>query len=218
MLSELQKHLSNIYEVEPGYDVSDFLVTDPALARMLSGNALIPDTDETVLLVEDDEGMALSVYLDSQMLGRLGQDNPMQTLKASCLNDLWTVLEGISHFNYLVWSAAQDRSVTLLELEMQAEVDKFISTWLIARDQVECEFADRLHGWLLDKIRFRPELNEDEHERYKTANDYAARFCHGLLQRLHHDCNRALRELRRFYRLKQSDKISHIHSQAYACF
>ena len=216
MLSDLQKHLSDIYQVEPGYDVRDFLITDPRLAKMLGGDAMISNTDESVLLAEDDEGMALSVYLDSQMLGRLGKDNPMQTLKASRLNDLWTVLEGISHFNYLVWSAGRDRSVTLLELEMQAEVDKFVSTWLMAQDQDENEFAGRLHGWLFDRVKFRPELNEDEHERYKTANDYAARYCHGLVQRLQRNCNGTLRELRRYYRLTQPDKISHIHSQAYA--
>ena len=216
MLSALQRHLSDIYQVEPGYDVSDFLVTDPTLAKMLGGDVLIPNTDESVLLAEDDEGVALSVYLDRQMLGRLGQDNPMRTLKASHLNDLWTVLEGISHFNYLVWSAGRDRSVTLLELEMQAEVDKFISTWLMAQDQDECEFADCLHGWLFDNVRFRPELSEDEHARYRTANDYAARFCHGLVRRLRANCNETLYELRRFYRLKQADKISHILSQAYA--
>ena len=91
MLSDLQKQLSNIYQVEPGYDVSDFLVTDPALAKMLGGDALISNTDESVLLAEDDEGMALSVYLDSQMLGRLGKDNPMKTLKASHLNVAYLV-------------------------------------------------------------------------------------------------------------------------------
>jgi hypothetical protein len=216
MLSDLQKHLSNIYQVETGYDVSDFLVTDPTLARILGGDALISNTDESVLLAEDGEGMALSVYLDSQTLGRLGRDNPLHALKASNLNDLWTVLEGISHFNYLVWSAGHDRSVTLLELEMQAEIDKFISTWLMAQDQEECEFANSLHGWLFDKVRFRPELSEGENERYKTANDYAARFCHGLVKRLRTNGDKALFELRRFYRLKQSDKISHIHTQAYA--
>jgi hypothetical protein len=216
MLSDLQKHLSNIYQLEPGYDVSDFLVTDPTLARILGGDALISNTDESVLLAEDDEGMALSVYLDSQMLGRLGRDNPLQALKAYHLNDLWTVLEGISHFNYLVWSAGRDRSVTLLELEMQAEIDKFISTWLMAQDQDECEFGNRLHGWLFDKVRFRPELSEGQCERYRTANDYAARFCHGLVKRLRANCNKTLFELRRFYRLRQSDKISHIHTQAYA--
>lgn len=216
MLSALQKHLSDIYQVEPGYDVNDFLVTDPTLAKILGGNSLIPNTDESVLLAQDDDGMALSVYLDSRMLGRLDRDNPMQTLKTSGLNDLWTVLEGVSHFNYLVWSAGRDRTVTLLELEMQAEVDKFISTWLMAQNQDGCELATRLHGWLFDRVRFKPELSEDEHERYKTANNYAARFCHGLVKRLLDDRSKTLYELRRFYRLTQTDKISHIHSQAYA--
>jgi len=215
MLSDLQRHLSSIYQVEPGYDVSDFLVTDPTLAKMLGGDALIPNTDESVLVVEDDEGMALSVYLDSQVLGRLDQDNPLEALKASHLKDLWTVLEGISHFNYLVWSAGRDRSVTLFELEMQAEVDKFISTWLMAQNQDKCEFANRLHGWLFDEVQFRPELSDDELVRYKTANDYAARFCHGLARRLGANFDEAFHELRRFYRLKQSDKISHIHTQSY---
>jgi hypothetical protein len=208
--------LSDIYQVEPGYDVRDFLVTDQTLAKIMGGDALIPNTDESVLVAEDEDGMALSVYLDSQMLGRLDRDNPMEALKAPRLNDLWTVLEGISHFNYLVWSAGRDRTVTLLELEMQAEVDKFISTWLMAQDQDECDFANRLHGWLFDSVRFRPALSVDEHRRYKTANDYAARFCHGLMKRFRNNCHRTMRELRLFYRLKQTDKISHIHSQAYA--
>lgn len=216
MLSALQKHLCNIYQVEPGHDVRDFLVTDPSLAKTLAGESLIPNTDESVLLAQDDDGMALSVYLDSQMLDRLDRDNPLQALKISRLNDLWTVLEGISHFNYLVWSAGRDRSVTLLELEIQAEVDKFVSTWLIAQGQEDCKFANRLHGWLFDRVSFKPELSEDQHERYKTANDYAARFCHGLAKRLHGDCVKTLHELRYFYRLTQTDKISHIHSQAYA--
>ena len=106
-------------------------------------------------------------------------------------------------------------SVTLLELEMQAEVDKFISTWLMAQNQDEREFANRLHGWLFDEVRFRPELSDDEHARYKTANDYAARFCYGLARRLGANFDKAFHELRRFYRLKQSDKISHIHTQSY---
>lgn len=215
MLSILQKQLSDIYQVEPGYDVCDFLVTDPTLAKLLGGEALIPNTDESILLAEDDEGMALSVYLDSGMLGRLDQHNPIRALKASGLNDLWTVLEGISHFNYLVWSAGRDRTVTLLELEMQAEVDKFISTWLMAQEQDGCDFANRLHGWLFDCVQFRPELSENENQRYKTANDYAARYCHGLMKRFRDNCDRTMRELRRFYRLTQTDKISHIHTHAY---
>lgn len=214
MLSELQEHLTSIYRVDPGYDVRDFLITDPVLAGLLGQGSLIPSTEETVLVRQDDDGLALSVFLDNDMLSRLENTNPLQELQASQLNDLWTVLEGISHFNYLVWRARKNRSVSLLELEMQGEVDKFVGTFLMALSQDDGDLAERLHGWLFDEVRFHPQLSRDQHERYSTANSYAARFCHGLRQRLARDSRQGLTELRHFYRLSQRDKISHIHAQS----
>jgi hypothetical protein len=115
-----------------------------------------------------------------------------------------------------VWSARQDKSVTLLELEMQAEVDKFVSTWLLALDQKDYEFANSLHRWLFDEVRYNPNLSREQLERYRAANTYAARYCHGLAKRMDRDSDTGLDELRHFYRLSQQAKISHIHAQAYA--
>ncbi len=215
MLSQLQEHLSSIYRADPGYDVCDFLITDPMLARILGQDSMIPRTEESVLLRQDEEGLALSVFLDNEILSRLEDANPLQDLKASQLNDLWTVLEGISHFNYIAWRARKNHSVSLLELEMQGEVDKFVSTFLMALDQDDGNLAGRLHGWLFDDVRFNPLMSRDQHQRYATANSYAARFCHGLRMRLARDNRQGLRELRHFYRLSQRDKISHIHAQSH---
>ncbi len=215
MLSQLQEHLTNIYRVDPGYDVNDFLITDPLIAEILGNGSLVPETEESVLLREDDDGLALSVFLDSAMLSRLKDANPLQELQVDQLKDLWTVLEGISHFNYIAWRARKNRRVSLLELEMQGEVDKFVSTFLMALDQEDCELAVKLHGWLFDNVRFNPALSRDQHERYTTANNYAARFCHGLRERLSRNSREGLHELRHFYRLSQRDKISHIHTQSH---
>lgn len=215
MLAELQNHLTSIYRVDSGYDVTDFLVTDPVLAKLLGQQTLLPDTAESVLLCEEEDGVALSVYLDEAMLSRLSRADPLRRLRADQLHDFWTVLEGVSHFNYIAWNAGQDRSVSLLELEMQAEVDKFVCAWLLALAQEERAFADRLHGWLFDEVSFHPDLDEQQRERYEAANSYAARYCHGLSQRLHRDNHRGLDELRRFYRFSRTDKISHIHARAY---
>ena len=215
MLSQLQDHLTRIYRVDPGYDVNDFLITDPVLARILGQGSLVPRTQETVLLQEDEDGLALSVFLDSDMLSRLQGANPLEELQANQLSDLWTVLEGISHFNYIAWRARKNRRVSLLELEMQGEIDKFVSTYLLALDQDDGELADKLHGWLFDNVRFNPALSEDQRERYSTANNYAARFCHGLRRRLLRDNGKGLYELRHFYRLSQRDKISHIHAHSH---
>lgn len=215
MLSSLQKYLTDIYQVDPGFEVTDFLVTDPALARLLGCDALVPNTDESVLLSQDEGGLALSLYLDKEMIGRLTRDNPMEGLRAEQLDDLCKVIEGISHFNYIVLRAREDKAVTLLELEMQAEVDKFVGTWLMALDQQDFDLARRLHGWLFDRVSFNPDLSADQLERYRAANDFAARFCHGLRERLKRDNLKGMHELRHFYRLSQADKISHIRAQAY---
>jgi hypothetical protein len=216
VLACLQKYLTDIYQVDAGFEITDFLITDPALAKLVGYGALVPDTDESVLLSQDEEGLALSVYLDESMLARLHRDNPLECLHTRQLDDLCKVLEGISHFNYLVWSARQDKSVTLLELEMQAEVDKFVSTWLLALDQKDYEFANSLHRWLFDEVRYNPNLSREQLERYRAANTYAARYCHGLAKRMDRDSDTGLDELRHFYRLSQQAKISHIHAQAYA--
>lgn len=215
MLTALQRQLTDIYQVDPGHSILDFLITDPALAKGLGGAALLPDTDETVLMVEGEDEVSLSVYLDRDMLSRLDRDDPVNNLKPERLNDLWTVVEGISHFNYLAWSARRDRQVTLLELEMQAEVDKFISTWMMAMQQDDAGLADRMHGWLFENVSFNPALSDEQGERYVAANGYAARFCHGLMRRLKDDSGKGLSELRHFYRLTQGDKISHIHARAW---
>jgi len=216
MLSKLQRHLANIYRADTGYDVADFLITDRSLATALGAGSLLANTEETVLLSQDEDELELSVFLDKQLLSRVDRFDPLKNLQAEQLDDLWRVLEGISHFNYIAWSATRDKSVTLLELEMQAEVDKFVSTWLLALSQDSCDFAHQLHSWLFEKVSFNPDLTEDQLQRYRMANDFAARFCHGLKRRMQRNHRAGMRELRRFYRLSQSEKISHIRSQAYA--
>ncbi|MCH8278961.1 MAG: hypothetical protein IIC12_08545 [Proteobacteria bacterium] len=216
MLAKLQKQLTDIYQVDRGLDVRDYLITDPRLARLLGQQSLMPNTEESVLLAQDSDGLALSVYLNQELLDRLDEANPMANLQLEQLNDFWIALEGVSHFNYLVWSASKDRSVTLLELELQAEVDKFVMSLLLVSKQGHIEFARQLHALQFEVSRIKPDLDQEQYERYTAASDYAGRFCHHLRERLIDSNERALSELRQFYRLTQTDKISHIHSQAWA--
>lgn len=216
MLAALQNRLGDLYQFEPAYRIEDFLITDPELARILGADCILADNTETVLLSEDGDGMALSVFLDAELLERLRVQDPLTGLQPEQLDDFWTVLEGVSHFSYLAFCAQRDKSVTLLELEMQAEVDKYVSAWLLALDQEDYDLATRLHGWLFDDVSFHPDLDREQRERYRAASNYAARFCHGLSGRLQAGSAGGLEELRHFYRLTQTHKIGHIHSQAWA--
>lgn len=214
MLAELHRQLSSLYRVDASHDIRDYLVTDPVLAQVLSQGAMATNTEETLLVSEDREGVAMSLYLDAEMLARLESDSPLRRLHVDHLDDFWKVLEGISHFNCMTWKAMRDRSVSLLELELQGEIDKFVSAMLIAEDQDNASLQEGLHTWLFETARLKEELDGAERERYAAANRYAARFCHRLRARWQELGELPIEELRRFFRLQLRDKISHIHAGA----
>jgi hypothetical protein len=120
MLERLQQQLHEINRSDMGYDIRDFLVTDARIARAISGGDTLTDSGETLLLQQDEHGIALSLYLDEAILDRLQADDPAVALRSGLLDDLCKVIEGLSHFNYVAWRASRDRSVTLLELELHA--------------------------------------------------------------------------------------------------
>ena len=213
MLEVLQRQLSQIYGLDRAYDIRDFLVTDPALAELLGQGAMLTDSEESLLIAQDNDDLSLSLFLDRDMLQRIESCRPLDNLRAHMLDDFWKVVEGVSHFSCVAWKAATDRTLSLLELELQGEIDKFVTTMLIASQQTDQRLQRNLHGWLFDNVSFNEALSVDQEVRYRDANDYAARYCYGLRQQLIDDENAALSKLREFYRLQTGDKISHIRSE-----
>lgn len=213
LIELLQHQLSAIYGLDREYDIRDFLITDPLLAQALGQGAMLNDSEETLLISDDDDDLSVSLFLDRDMLQRVESRRPFEKLRANVLNDLWKVIEGVSHFSCVAWKAASDRTVSLLELELQGEIDKFVTTTLIAMQQTDKRLLRNLHGWLFDNVSFKENLSDEQVDRYHDANDYAARYCYGLREQLMHDESGALNKLREFYRLQSGDKFSHIRSQ-----
>ncbi|WP_405232637.1 hypothetical protein [Lentisalinibacter salinarum] len=215
-VTDLQERLAALYQLEHGLAIEDFLVTDAATAGALTPPGARGRLDERLLLHHDGDEVSLTLYLDDALLARLRERNPLDDLDDDDLDDLWTAVEGISHFNYVVHNATARREVTLLELELQAEVDKFVSTVLLAREQGRRAVASRLHHLLFERMSLDRELGDEERERYRLANDYAGRFCRRIGARLHDAGEDVMCELRKFYRYSQRQKISHIHACAWS--
>ena len=216
VLNRLQRQLSDTYQADCGYDVRDFLITDARVARAISGDSVLTAGGETLLVQEDEQGLAMSLYLEAEILERLETEDPLETLKAERLDDFCKVIEGLSHFNYVAWRASRDHSVSLLELELQAEVDKFVSTMQLALDQQDNELINGLYARLFNNVNLQDNLDDAQIERYRAATDYAARFCRALRHRMLRGCETTFDDLRRFYRLSLRDKISQIHSHAWS--
>jgi len=216
MLRRLQHHLEQIYELEVDYEVHDFLITDPELARALDRGADARETEEKLLLARDGEDLALSLYIDAVVLERLGEKADPATLAQASLSDLCVALEGVSHFLYAAWNSNRERAVTLFELELQAEVDKYVALSRLFFGAEPGGVPSRLRRQLFEHVRFDENLSGEQRSRYRDANRYAGKYCHALETRWRGRPGHPpmVNELRRFYRLPQGGKLRLIESAA----
>lgn len=214
LLRRAQRLIGGIYDLGVDYDVDDFLVTERArLPLQVRGRA----SHEDLIVAqpsEPDGAIPLALYLDRDLLERLRCEDPMRRLHAGNVADWWTALEGVSHFVYLAWNASHDRPVSLLELEMQAEVDKYVTSYWLLRRQSPERFPAELRRVLFERTRIDPRLADGREDLYRHASRYAERFCRRLEQLLHGaragERRAVLAELRRFYRYTNARKLAYI--------
>lgn len=210
-LAELQNTLAEIYDLPATPDVRDYLMTDRA---QFAGLAAARDCDEQLLLAEDEDTLSMALYIDGQVLQRLAGRDPMAALTQDNLADCLTAAEGVSHFVYVAWNTGFDKPVTLLELELQAEVDKYVlCAWLLSAQNAG-RFPRELHRVLFERCRVDPLAAAGRERLYHLASRYAGRFCRhvgALLERGRRGAMRdTLAELRRFYRWGNARKLAHI--------
>jgi hypothetical protein len=211
-LQPLQQRLQSIYEIDTGYDVEEFVFSDALLAQQLEPQGQARHIPEKLLVQQHADGLDISLFLHHDLLQNLQQDNPTQALHHGNLADFCIVTEGISHFVYLIWNAHHARRITLFELELQAEVDKYVMAAALLAEQLGGTLPHNLPHILFDKPTFDSQLSRLEHQRYRLANAYARQYCHNLHRSLLElgDSVLITRELRRFYRLLHHKKIQRI--------
>jgi len=214
-IASLQQALAEIYDLPATPDVAEFLMTDrAALAQLPAARA----SDEQLLVAEDGDTLSLGLFIDSAVLARLAQRDPYEALNGENLADYLTAAEGVSHFVYVAWNAGHDKPVTLLELELQAEIDKYVLAAALLREQGAGRFPRELHRALFERTRVDPVAAGSRAGLYHTASRYAARFCRRIASRLQDSARSASRdlvaELRRFYRLGNARKLAFIERHA----
>jgi len=220
-LASLQGALTEIYDLPATPDVREFLMTDRAELlglRGMAGGSEARASDEQLILAEEGDTLSMALFIDAAVLERLERRDPFAGLTQDNLADYLTAAEGVSHFVYVAWNTGFDKPVTLLELELQAEVDKYVlCSWLL-REQGDGRFPRELHRALFERARVDPVAAAGRARLYQTASNYAGRFCRrvaALLERRRNGVTRDLMaELRRFYRWGNTRKLRHIERYA----
>ena len=202
LLARLQLGLEALYRVETRLAIDAFVIDASQRGEIHPARA----PREQLLLREADGELAMALFVDAAAIANLERHDPAAQLDERNFTDFCLAVEGVSHFIYVALRAAGDRAVSQLELELQAEVDKFACCVLVAG--AATDLRARLYG----NVYFAADLDETESARYRAANNEARRYA-GALERRYVRRERTeglLTELRRFYRMDLPDKLGHI--------
>ena len=205
VLGRLQRGLEEMYRATTGVAIADFVLDDRAREEI--GVARAP-REQLLVAPDDDGGVAIGLYVDADVLAHLDAHDPARALGDHNAQAFLYAVEGVSHFVYAVWCAQRERTVTALELELQAEVDKWVTCLLVADGEAATSAAWRRR--LFGDCTYEPDLDDDERDRSRAANDNAAAYARWLEARYvaPRRIPELLAELRRFWRMPLAEKLS----------
>jgi hypothetical protein len=203
----MQRGLEALYRVDTGVEIDDFVV------GVEIRDYLVPrrrPREQLFALSEDGEATELALFVDPAAIANLVARDPSRHLDDTNLGDFLLALEGVSHFIYTVCCARTGRLVSQLELELQAEVDKYVAC-LLTRSP-EPAISASLRRRLFGDVAYESDLDRDEHDRYRAANDNAHRYAAWLETTFvgPRRIPEMLAELRRFYRQSLASKLATI--------
>jgi hypothetical protein len=202
VLSQIQKRLMAINGIcFEDLDVRDFVI-DKSISSQIPGYQ--EDLPEQFFVLEEDKAIDLALYLDQKILDGFEKKNPFKTLDNGNLEDTLIATEGVSHFIFFIWRAKKRWPVTPLELEIQAEVDKFCLCWDILYSQgCPPNIAAKFVAWAnFKKSIIRESLPAKQKRIYAEASRIAEGFC----RKFDKWDSAAKKSIQDYYRLTLSQK------------
>ena len=208
LLVDVQRRLEGLYALDHQAPVTEFLIPVEHAGDYPGGGS-------RTLVTQKGDDVSLGVVLEDSVRARLAASDPRVHLDRDNLDPFCVAAEEVSHFVYLFFCARAARQVTQLELELQGEVDKYLSSVFLLCLQNEGAVSPLLRELLFRRYRLAAHVTDEEgRARYHRASGLAYRYCGYLESRFlrRSQLQELRREARRFYRLGQRDKLERIAS------
>lgn len=209
LLHGIEQQIAAYYGFELQTHATEHLISLNELAsEQRAALEATTNLDRAGILCDAGEGeMFVGIYFSDMLKKGLSELPEPHIWDVSHLDAFLVAIEELSHFHLIINRALNLRQVNILELECQAEVDKFIIGALNLYHHQDQAQLKHLFHLLFDNCSF----HSDHSELYRTANGFAGRFVQRILQ--HGESRRQMLfdgEIidlaRKFYRLSWQDK------------
>ena len=184
LLHGVQGLLERTYGMRTGLDAASFVIGDLGYrtfyVEVRSGG---PEAEARTLVRETDAGVRAAIYYPDRLIARLEAHPPDRGLGDANVDAFAALVEELDHLLCIAEAAERGRPVSLLELELHADVSKAL---VLARFLAGAEarpLDPRERTWLRYHLFHKGEWageTEGESARYREAARLALRFLDGL--------------------------------------
>lgn len=209
LVKKIQSHIETIYNINIGESASDYLVGYNEVVKLLQVNQNTSLPSELFLVNPNPENEVLEValFFDDRLQQNLANHSPFEGLHEKNISDFCTLIEGISHFVYYLFKMGMQHNVSELELELQAEIDKYVLLCFFV--QAKGYKKTQIMDLLFENYFLNDSLTPDQKQRYQSATELAKRYCYKLSRDFsHNDLQPLVDEIRLFYPLSHNEKIN----------
>jgi hypothetical protein len=191
-LNQIQAELKKLNGSHHDFRVIDFLV---------------PTENQNALIVnQEGENVDLAICLSASLLKKFQEKTYPTDFKIENFADLSVIVEELSHFNLFCENALRNQEVSALELELQAEVDKFGFALECIHAQQEKILEDVVFEVLFDELKLGAWVKEEDRGRYIQAHETARAFCRKIMKK-DNDMSSRRDLFRKFFHLPLNKKI-----------
>jgi hypothetical protein len=188
LLESVHGLLERTYRIRSGLDaLAPFVIGDAGYRelygdREVAARVSTPDGQGAMTLVrQTSDGVSVRVYFPDAMIRRLEAHPPQRGVGGRNLDAFATFVEEVDHLLVIAERSRRERPVSLFELELHANVSKFLvlARFLAGR-------AGRLTPsrrlWLRDRLFERPVIDDDPsvRDRYRDAARWGLRLIESL--------------------------------------
>ncbi len=218
LIKELQRKIEKTYALDTGItNIEQYIIGDKGYEEFYAEEnirtVVNSHSGAKVLIRDAGDTLKVSIYYPDELIRKLEGNDPRLGLHDDNIDLCASFVEELDHFLFIVQNYKQNRPFSLLELEIQANVTKYlVLKYFIALQNKSIKLSNFDKEYIRYHLFYKRKYDiEDtsERKRYEDAGKF------GMMYTKHIDLlpqEDRLRDLRQFSRMTCPSKIRHIQS------
>ena len=218
LIKELQKKIEKTYALDTGItNIEQYIIGDKGYEEFYANEEIRTVVNSRsgarVLIRDAGDTLKVSIYYPDALIRELENNDPRLGIHDDNIDLCASFVEELDHFLFIAQNYKSNRPFSLLELELQANVTKYlVLKYFVALQNRSLKLSkfDReyIRHHLFYKRKFDVE-DPSERKRYEDAGKFGMMYTKHIDHLSHEE---RLRDLRQFSRMTCPSKIRHIQS------